>query len=109
MNLADLLNLTPGGRSHRILAHLKERNGHFGHLARAAGEPEHMSASRRKKFWRLLDRLMAEGLIARDDKWFQLLPNGDDTLQSLNRMLGYDVRDHTPRASVRVFAREART
>lgn len=102
------LNLTPGGRSHRMLAKLAESNGHFGHLAAACGIDVEASRTRRRKLWHLLDVLLAHGLLTRDGTWFTILPAGEAEVERLNAVLGYDPRDRAPGTSVRVFAREAR-
>lgn len=80
-------NFTPGGRTHTILSRLSRSDCMAGFLFRALNYPDPVPDGTRKKFWRLVDVLKADGLVyQREDKVFILLPPGEAELQRLNAM-----------------------
>lgn len=97
-------NLTPGGRSHKILARLSRSDATARELFEALGYPaEGMTRVQQKKAWRLIDVLQADALIFRDDRLFTLLPAGAAKLEALNAITAVA----TGAPGVRVFRRAA--
>lgn len=100
-----MLNLRTGGKMHRLLGAIAERPRTFAALVQVLHAGEEFTEPKRKKLWRKIDAMTADGLISKDERnLYHLTPWGEEEMARLG-----EVPDHIMgQPNARIFAREAR-